>query len=246
MIFTYKYPYPFLLLIIFLFSACESEKIEAVDFDFGYEYYPLELGNSWEYYYDSIIYDPSLGIIDTSSGYIKEELTEQLAEDRYIICRFWKRDLMDNWIKKERWTVYFDDNRIVKTEENIPFIKLVFPVKEGRSWDGNALFEESLQINVAGESLRPYFNWNYEIVSTNDTYSFQEIQSENVAVIHQVNDTSFVDLRYSLEKYAPDIGLVERFTQILDCSCTNINSSDPWEEKADKGFILNQKLIKFN
>jgi hypothetical protein len=241
-----KKVYFLFIVLFFVLTGCETETIKVDELNKGYEYYPLNLGNSWVYEYDSIIYDPSLGIIDTASGYIKEEITEKLEDDRFIIQRSWKAFLSDPWLNTDRWTIYRDQNRLVKTEENLSFIKLVFPVSVGRSWDGNALFEESIDIYVAGESIRPYFNWNYEITSDNETYSYQNIDSDNVILINQVKDTSIVDLRFSEEKYAPNIGLVEKFTQILDCSCFNIDTAIPWEEKAEKGFILKQKLIKYN
>lgn len=236
----------FLILLAFIYPGCESESIKVDQSDLDLEYYPLGIGNKWEYKYDSIVYDESLGKVDTFSGYLLEELEEEIRENTYIIQRSWRKAPNDSWIMTDRWTVSLDDNRIIKTEENLPFIKLAFPLTKGKSWKGNILFDESIVINVAGETLRPYINWNYEIVSVNDIFSVNGLELEDIIVINQVNDTSLVDLRYSEEKYAPNIGLVEKYIQILDCSCFDVSLDIPWESKAEKGFILKQSLIKFN
>ena len=122
-----------------MYQGCESERIKADGYDKDLRYYPLDSGNKWEYKYDSIVYDESLGRVDTFAGYLLEELTEELRENTYIIQRSWRKAPNDNWVTTDRWTVSLDDNRIIKTEENLPFIKLAFPLTKGKSWNGNIL-----------------------------------------------------------------------------------------------------------
>lgn len=53
----------------------------------------------------------------------------------------------------------------IRTEENIKFVKLVFPVKEGLRFDGNVYVNEDLKVEVGGEMLEPYDSWNHQIKS---------------------------------------------------------------------------------
>ena len=66
----------FLGLSASFFFACESE-VEEVDIDFGYDYFPLEVGRSWYYQVDSVIYDPSLGgtDVDSSRTFVRETIS---------------------------------------------------------------------------------------------------------------------------------------------------------------------------
>jgi hypothetical protein len=231
--------------LLFILLSCESETITVDDIPTGKEYYPLTIGNSWEYEYDSIVYDASLGRVDTLSGLIHEELSESIDNSRYVINRSWRKDMEDSWTETDRWVLVEEEHRIIKIEENLPFIKLVFPLSFGLVWEGNSLFEESTSITVAGETLIPYFNWNYEVIADDQVYSQQGISAENVMHILQVNDTTNLELRFSEEFYAPNIGLVEKKLSILDCNCFGTDRNIPWEQKAEKGFIFSQRLIKY-
>lgn len=226
--------------------SCDSETILVEDIPLGKEYYPIAIGNTWEYQYDSIVYDASLGRVDTLSGFIQEKLSELIDHSKYLIKRKWKENVSDPWIETDRWLLIKEENRIIKIEENLPFIKLVFPLSTGLSWDGNSLFEESTSITIAGETLIPYFNWKYEILSKDQMFSHEGIAVEEVVHIRQVNDTTNLELRFSEEFYAPNIGMVEKKLSILDCNCFGVDRNIPWEQKAEKGFILKQKLINYS
>ncbi|MEL6865958.1 MAG: hypothetical protein AAFP19_16145, partial [Bacteroidota bacterium] len=66
---------------------------------------------------------------------------------------------------------------------------------------------------------------------------------DSVATIYQADNENAIELRYSIEKYARNIGLVYREMRILD---TQAIVDDPWEEKAQKGFIIRQQITRHN
>ena len=63
------------ILGVFLLVSCNenTNKIE-LDIDYGYEYFPLEIGKYRSYQVDSLIFDTTAQgvIIDTTSSFIRE------------------------------------------------------------------------------------------------------------------------------------------------------------------------------
>jgi len=56
----------------------------------------------------------------------------------------------------------------------------------------------------------------------------------------------FIELRLSYERYARGVGLIEREMRILDTQCIEACSTKTWAEKAEKGFIVRQKIRDYN
>ena len=237
-----------LLVAISLFS-CQKEKDAYVP-DYGYDYYPLEIGKTWVYKIDSIQYDTiNLGTIaDTATYYSKEEIVSSSTDENgnivYVIEESRRMNDSLPWTVANVWSASVSDDKAYKTEGNFKFIKLVFPVKENTYWDGNALFESGVIFYVKGESIEVFKEWDYYIQSTGEQEVIGDISYNNVATVVEADYESAIELRKSVAKYAKGIGLVSREMHILDTQ--NITEDQPWEEKAQKGFIFKQVLVSHN
>ena len=132
------------------------------------------------------------------------------------------------------WTTYIDKTRAIRTEENLKFVKLVFPVKKGLRWDGNIFLDKDIKIDVAGESIEAYKNWKYRMEEISDDFNFDGKVVEAIKV-NLVDDSSIIDRRKVTEYYGKDIGLLQKEMIILDSDGSK--SIEPWEKKAQKGFI---------
>lgn len=235
----------FSVIIILLLTSCGDETIEVDGTVSGKEYFPVEEGREWVYSSDSIVYDENEGIIDTLRGFIKERITDVNGEGRFVIERSFRKNVDEPWEVSDIWSGRLEDTRAIRTEENLSFIKLIFPPSINRSWDGNALFDQNVEIVIAGEPLRPYQGWDYQIAAVNGTYNNEMISTDDVIDVLQVDEESFIDRRYSLERFAKNIGMVEKRLMLLECQCTTVPETVPWEEKAEKGVILTQRLISY-
>lgn len=235
-----------LCLATILCISCERE-IEQRDIDYGYDYYPLVDGSTWTYQYDSILYLRQFGRIDTTSGYLRERLVADGMEDgKYRLERDWRRDSTQAWRINSIWTVRLQDNKLVRVEENLPFTKLVFPVKDGLRWDGLALLDRDISVSVAGDPIRIYALWDdYEVTSVVDTELVNGVNYNDVVTVTEnvTEDLGRLELRNSRVKYARGVGIVAIEHAILECS--NCDPNVPWEEKGDKGYTLNQYLIDY-
>jgi len=98
-----KFLIPFLIIGAILFQSCEGGT-EADPIEFGYDYFPLEIGKYIEYDVDSIIYDISAGnnvIVTSNSIQVREEVTDSFPDNEgrivYRIERFERKNETEEW-----------------------------------------------------------------------------------------------------------------------------------------------------
>ncbi len=236
--------------LIFLVLACK-ETPDNYKPDFGYEYYPLEIGKYWVYSVDSTIYDPTGdSLVTQSHSLVKEIITDTISDNignaLYKIEHFERQADTLPWQVTKVLTQSIIDNKGLRTEDNLRFIKLPFPVKENDQWDGNAFFDPLLIVTVAGESIQMFKSWFYKIEQINEQEVIGNYTFPSVATVRQADDENLIELRISREKYAKGVGLVYREMWILDTQCIEPCIGKTWEEKAEKGFILKQTIIDYN
>lgn len=245
---------PLLLFASLLFLLCISSCSDTIE-DFGtdqleLDFFPVELGKYWEYQLDSIVYSGFSGTETETTSYAREEIfeldTDATNETRYLVRRTWRRSLEDSWTLTDIWTMTRSESQATKTEENIRLINLIFPPREGASWSGDSFVRDGFIVTIGGENLEMFKNWDFEITSRMEQELVGISTYEDVITVQQADDENAIELRFSQEKYAKNIGLVYREQRILDTQCIDVCEGQPWEEKAQRGFILRQTIIDFN
>ncbi len=251
-----RLPLPLSLFLLLLLTACNDEAVTPVDNTDGEQYFPLVLNQPKFYAVDSItLFRVVSGIrYDTARLEARETLVETFtdAEGRewYRGERWERRDETQPWVFRQTYAVSRDDGAALRREDNLTFTKLIFPVRSGRRWDGHAAFDDSRELVVGGEFLDVYAMWNYRYgnVDTLRTLS-TGLALPSVARVDQADTDNLIDYRQAYEIYAPGLGLVERFLDARHTQCRVCCNGDtgpcldlPWDEKAEKGFILRQVL----
>lgn len=240
---------------LFFFKSCKDKTSldDSFQIDFGYDYFPLEIGKYRDYQVDSTIFDFGPGggtITHNSTTYLREQvidtLTDNLNRVGYKIERFERSNLTDPWTVKDVWMFIRTDQQAESLEENLRFIKLVFPLKEGVVWNGNQFIDDATIISIAGESIEVFKSWEYNVDFVGEPITVNNEVYENGVQITQADNENLIELRYSIEQYAENIGLVFKEMKILDTQCIAECEGQPWEEKAEKGFIVRQELIGHN
>ena len=171
----------------------DSEKI-------GYFYFPSDTGLTREYLVRKINYEAG-NISDTSFWYYKEiqkdlEVNPE-GDTLFNIFRYLRDSDSVDWaidsvirIKKNKW-------RIIATENNIPYVKFIFPVEDMKKWNGNAY--NSLEKE----------EYHYEEVSLKSG-----VLDKEYPVTVKVIQKEFIDtIVYTLIKkefYAANIGMIYR------------------------------------
>lgn len=236
----------FILALALGFWACENTLEDYQPENTGEDYFPLEVGNTWIYQVDSITYDNNGSKIDTSSIRVRETITEQFIDQEgnnaYRISRAWLKN--NFWVTSDIWFASKDKKLAYRTEENLRFAKLSFPIVEGNAWDGNAFIDEDIIVKIEGEPIRVYQNWgDYSYFSVDQSENIGEENYPSVCTVKQVDLEDKITRRFAEEKYAKGVGLVYKHMIVLNTQ--KFDSTDPWEVKAEEGFILEQVLISF-
>lgn len=259
-----KFTLLFFLTILGIFQMGCNENTVPEDLTVvkGLNYYPLEVGKFITYRLDSIVYTQASGadcnfVQDTASHFLKEEIVD-IYEDNagavnYIVERYTRRDASQPWRVIDVWNTKKTDTQVERVEENLRFIKLVFPVREGASWDGNSFFQDTTVV-IGGETIDFFNHWSseYEYGEVDVPEEINGIQFDSVlTVIQSEPSENKINHRASVEKYARNVGLVYKEMLILDtqcCGAVSLSECDgiAWEEKAERGLILRQWVIDFN
>ncbi len=232
---------------ILIISGCAKTVEEPAVLE-GYNHYPTNLGDFWEYQMDSTTYD-NLGFdIKKTTSFYRESIVEvNISENNdtsYVVEASRKKNFSDDWETTDIYSIEKSTESLIKIEENLHFKKMIFPFVENVAWEGN-LFDEQIAETIEGEEVQVYLNWEYKVLSLGNQEEINGRLFTNIAIIQQANDVDNLILkRTSIEKYEEGVGLVHRNMCILDSQDTE--STDPWVDKAHKGFILDQTLINTN
>jgi len=240
-----------LLFAILCIFACKEETLTPKEVQVGYDYYPLEVGKFLTYQVDSIIFD-TVGLevfVDTSTIMVREAVVDSYEGEQgqqiFAIERSERKEDSEEWAIKDVYSTYRTDLKAVRTEENLNFVKMIFPVSRGKNWEGVG-FNKDKRVIIAGESIEMFKNWESVITKVGEPLLIGSFAFDDVTTIEVARDTNAIELRSGYEQYAKGIGLIYRELSILNTQNTAPDENVLWEEKAQEGFLLYQRLIDHN
>lgn len=244
-----KYLHTLFFAFLFLALSCGDNVTEEPDeSNFGYRYFPIEVGYTWEYQVDSVLIFQGGNANVFSTSFVQEKVTDLLSENGdervFRIERSIKSDQNDEYKLQDVWQTSIDNERAIKTEENLKFIKLVFPALPDTKWDGNVFFDSDQPFIVAANEIAIYQDWKYKIEEIGLERTINDISYSDVLHLVHIDEESLVNKRYSDESYAANVGLIERNMMIFDTQ--KADTSLDWLVRAEEGFQLKQTLISFS
>jgi hypothetical protein len=187
-----------LTIMVIVINSCET--IEGEPVYMGKEYFPLETGSWVTYQVDSTVWDDFLGEVFDYSYKVKEVqkeiFTDSQGHPKMRVERFIMHDQQSNWQIKNVWTTALHSNRAIKTEENVTFVKLSFPVKPNMSWNGNLL-------NTGADQF-------YKITSLHEPYQLLDMEFDSTLTVLQRDFTTLIGKEEQFEVYATGIGLIHK------------------------------------
>lgn len=242
------------LLFLFFFVACKKDSFIDVDAESSKVYMPMKLGSAWYFEVDSLIFRKTISgnEIDTALYQVKEVVADTFTnaanELVFVIDKYERKSASENWSIRTVYAAFFSQNRFLKTEENNTFIKFPLPPIRGLRWDGTAMINKTQLAEVGGESIEVFKDWESRIKLFNHTFNNGILDFSDCFTVEIADSESLIDLRSGFEVYSKNFGLIYRQLYVLDTQCDGnpANCKDKtWEEKAEKGFIVKQRLTAF-
>lgn len=218
-----------LFIIVTILSSCnESQIIDPSTL--GYDYFPAEVGQYRIYDVEEIQF--RITGFDTTIYQLRETIFDSIVsldQTTFLVRRDIRMTDLDEWESDSIWTITPTDLYVAVAENNIPFIKMTFPVRLGAEWDGNSL-------NARGSQT-----YYYQSV-TESPFVEVSVEDQIRVILEDIPDnTTGIDLRS--EVYARGIGLVEK-DYLTQVKCTSGSCGDDFG-KVEGGRRLSQVLIEY-
>lgn len=209
--------YIFIIIISFCFITCK--KTTEAPPDLGYNYFPNQVGQYVVYDVDSVNYNNAdinanthLAKVDSFKFQIKEKIQSiyndnqnrpTIRLERYI--KQYNPALPYNqilWTLRNVWAENRTNTTAEKIEENTRYIKLVFPITENKTWNGNA------------QNTNEEWNYYYNFIDKQRTIATQNFDSVLQVIQHDNGNNNIIQKQLYTEQYARKVGLV--YKQIID------------------------------
>ena len=200
------YNYFFLSVLALNMVSC-TEEVQTPPY-MGYEYFPDTVGHYVTYRVDSIWTDDAFNRKDTFIFKMKEYTESKFLdnENRWSqrLERF-KTDTNLDFVFNDISDVWFATRtaeRAEKIEENVRYVKLIFPLAEDEQWNGNAF-------NTLED-----FGIDYKMYNVHQPFTdtLTGITFDSTVTVLQIDRQPIFDYRIKVvEVYAKHIGLVYKY-----------------------------------
>lgn len=192
------------LMVAAMMVSCEKSEGEPVYL--GHDYFGYTPGKYLIYQVDSIFYDDFLGEVFQFSYQVKEVNREIFIDaqglERMRLERFYRPNDTHSWQIKNVWTAYLEKSRATKTEENITYVKLIFPLKRNATWNGNL--------------YNPKPEQNFRIISIHESFELANNIYDSTVTVLQRDFTTLIGQDYQYEVYANGVGMIRKKFVSLD------------------------------
>lgn len=237
-----KHLHYFSLIFIVLFISFSCDKKEEMQLDMGYDYYPLEIGHYVTYQVDSFFYSDAaypLIRIDTISYQFKEVIDTVYKDnedrDAYRIVTYRRADASAAWKVNRVWSAVRNVSSLVKNEDDLHFIKLIFPINNNSTWAGNNL--------IVTDAENAYLNgWTYSYSNVNGSQTINSATYDSCVTVNQLDEENLIEKKYSVEQYAKRVGLIYKEQKFLG---KQRNLTNGWDFP-ESGIWVRQIIIDHN
>lgn len=217
-----------LLLLTLVFTGCKKEEpMESIDYKYGY--FPLSIGDSSKYRVENIVWDDFDQTIDTSAyflcDYIESATLNNVGDSLFRIEQLIRESDTSQWAIRNVCFAFKTKNQAFRVENNVTYVKLVFPFAEKESWNGNlynSLDEQKYKCTSVGS-----------FIVENKTFA-------NSVMITQEDFVTLINSDVEKEVYAKGVGLIHSYRIHVDK--TYNPTSGQFEIKSGYTYLQNRIL----
>lgn len=190
--------------LAFVAISCDESYVTPDPEARGLNYYPVKVGQYRIYDVTDIHYQNNVATEERFQmrEWVADSFLDQTNALTYKIIRSVRPDAQAEWLDDSVMTVTKDHNRVILTKDNTRYVKMVFPVKEGKIWKADAY-----NSNIVEDKKEEYIYSNVGQPITIEDFSYDK------ALLITVLPSEAVDGRLTDERkevYAWGIGKVYR------------------------------------
>jgi hypothetical protein len=194
------------ILTVLLIVSCKKDN-PVTPIYYGYNYFPNRVGHYVIYNVDSIVVNQlHAQPIDTFKYQIKEVIdsffTDGSGRPTQRIVRYKRADSTKAWVIQKVWSGNLTTTTAERTEDNIRFLKLTFPIKLSATWNGNINY-------TIGD-------WEYQYTNVNGGFTLGKNYFDSTLTVLQDSNLNLVQHQFYLERYAANVGLI--YKDVIDLS----------------------------
>lgn len=194
---------------ISLLGSCKKD--EQPSYPALKDYFPLEVGKYVTYNLDSIVFYTNFGVSAVTHSYqvkhvVDAQVTDALGRPAYRIIRYIRSYPTAPWVADNTFMAVNTGNTIEYTENNLRFIKLVDPIRQDYTWQGN----KYIDVTSSSSQVKYFDRWDYSYDSVNIRTQVGTLSIDSTIKVSEIDNQTSIDRTYSTEKYAKGIGLVYR------------------------------------
>lgn len=204
-----------LTLVFVLLEGCKKSS-ETLSYPAISDYAPLTVGKYITYSLDSTLYI-NFGVTKVVHSYevkyvVDAEITDNNNEPAFRIIRYIRSTGEPNWASDATFMVKNTGNSLEFVENNMRFIKLKQPIRDGYSWKGNSYFDTQSQFS----DFNYMDDWDYQYSDIGQSETIGSKYFDEVLTVTQRDETIgipaepeyYSEINYSIEKYAKGVGMV--------------------------------------
>jgi hypothetical protein len=237
-----------LLLAASVFGLClmPSCKKDNGNYAINYQnnYFPLDSGNYIIYNVDSITYNYNQLSYERDTvrfqwmrvvGDTFYDNQNRLSYKIYIYRR--PDSTYSNWTIDRVWYATPATTNMQLIEDDLRFIKLIFPPALNETWGGNLYVPAT-----ANDQYSVFQNWNYYYENTDTTYIMNGLTFNNSLVVSEVNQQNLINKTLRTEVYVQNVGMIYEEWEALS---KTIVSTD-WNTGPESGFRIRMYAWKYH
>ena len=185
--------------------------------DISKSFFPLQFGRYVVYDVDSTLWDDFHQVKTLHRYQMRYTIADTFRDNEFRLSYRMNVHIRPNdtfqWKTHRVIYVTPTPTRLEWVEENIRFIKLVFPVADNIEWKGNSLI-------AAGDQDYQYFqDWTYKYANFTLPFNDGKVMFNNTVTVNQVDEqqndpetrpAAYSFKTYGKEVYASDVGMVYR------------------------------------
>jgi hypothetical protein len=207
--------------MVILASACHKDEPPGIFTD--HLYFPLNQNTSWTFEIDSIFYNDFTSTIDSFQYQIRETIESTIdstVSTKTVRVEQTRRNSPNAvWGVESAFSLSLSRERAERFENNIRTVKLVFPVREGLKWNGNA--------------FNPMDPLDFRMTDIHKPSTVSGITYDSTITVIQIDTENLIERKKYVEIYARNVGLISR--EITDIK-TQVDGT------IINGFVVSQRL----